>query len=350
MIRNASRTAATRIPLALAGLAVSLAIASSAIAGEATCRKPEGPPGPGEVSIRFYVPEGVGPLAGATPSSAENERRSVRCAFRLPDECALYDDFSSRYEVAADYQIEINQLIGVSRYCDFEREMGDYPATAAHDHISNVDLGSLPLDLAPWQLHGCGDGSAGNIDWFDFCSEVDCGIGARTGAGPDASCLDHTGFRGPAVCGRGTAPGRLSYVRFFSDADPPDYEFHLDCTATEIDHESCRLRGGSFIGSLALVDGRVTCKHDPETRAGVALLPVRYRDVNADGFLDAVLRWQTQHGGSAAGGNVRQYLTRRSPDGPIEIIWPDRRDLFVAIEELTPFIQQIRPAPDTPVE
>lgn len=144
--------------------------------------------------------------------------------------------------------------------------------TPPHDFVSQYDFPSALLEDLPWELHLL---TVAGDEYFEYGEFVG---------------KQHPGW---------------NYLEFnFPHRDPRHYE--------RVDRTTCRLADGIFNGDLDVSNGTVFARRD-EFPCGFKICEIGFKDVNRDGFMDAVLLLGQQGGGSARVSGV--YVLTRTQSG-----------------------------------
>lgn len=259
--------------------------------------------------------------AGTVFLEGGDGRRTAVLGLDLPDECARFGDHEVFLNEHVIESSSISVFVAARRYCDRAAQLSRGTPGAEFDYVSAIDFGSLSLDEIPSVLHCSGIVSD---TYWEFCETVR--------------------RRDPEVCLDGAFDGRLSWVRFHRVVDNEN-RTRLDCRPVQVDPATCRLTAGAFVGEIVVDDGadgrRATCRYDPgKGHFGIAIEDVRLRDVNADGYLDAVVAVsEADAGGALPSARSEFVLTRRGPAGPLE--WVEESSPAVPMKVL---IDRIREA------
>lgn len=224
-------------------------------------------------------------------------RPSFRQDFALPHDCGILEEYIGYYQRDGIWQnnAEHAELLSSQRFCRKWQTLNRNPATNVRDHVSGLSFLDLDLRLVPHEIECAGVSSRG---WGEYCSRV-----ARADRG---------------VC-RGTASSvpDLNYVAFRAGTRiDSDYENWLDCRPVRIDSRACKMSDGAFAGDIREVAGRIVCSPSAEAE-GIELYEKAFGDVDGDGFLDVMM---SVRGTSRGSGSVVFVLTRRSANGPIEVV------------------------------
>ena len=189
----------------------------------------------------------------------------------------------------------INLYLGARSRCIRASELSRGATEAEYDFVSRIDFRTLPLDLIPYDPH-CG-GISSDAYW-EFCEAVE--------------------RRDTDVCMLGSYPDHLSWVRFQKVVDLEEVRTKLDCRPLVVDHESCRLHDATFVGEVVVEGTQARCRSDASA-VGVRIADVRLRDMNHDGFMDAVVSVvPAGNAGTVRGGSMEFVLTRRGEDAALE--------------------------------
>jgi len=284
--------------MAIRIFAVAIAV-TFLLSASASGANPQASLDPVEISIAWDLEQGETPPDGTTVDEADGER-FLRVTFRLPADCSKLDQSVERFGYGQT-GAQLRQLLWAQGFCDRTEFLARGEKTATHDFVSNLDFTRLPLELIPYSIRCSGVSSR---EWHQFC--------------------DRLADRDDSVCMNERSLPPLTYVPFFfSWVDEAD-EFKLDCRHYSVDEHSCRLTNSTFLGNITVSERKVICIHDPDGE-GIRLWDVRFRDMNRDGLMDAVLSVGQAFHGSAPGGTDRFVLTKRGKDAPLEPLRERRR-------------------------
>jgi hypothetical protein len=165
---------------------------------------------------------------------------------------AVYDGVQLAMKNTSETTAELQQLLQTGN------------ALARHDYISGYDFSAARLQDLPWELH-----------WF--------------GAGESSE-----GRYGNYVAAHHSDWSYLDYD--YQGEFPPERRPY-----SEIDASTCRLTDGAFYGVLYTTNGLLRAAvPDADNPSGIVLTVMGYRDVNADGYLDAICRLYIDTGGTAS--------------------------------------------------
>jgi hypothetical protein len=192
--------------------------------------------------------------------------------FDLPEDCQFLGEYWND-SVFPNQGIDVRKFLSLSDHCKTLEAERRGSESAERDFISSVDLSTLSLDVLPWEWRFHGKA-----------------IGKQT-----AELSDSIRREEPQVCAPKPCKYPLSYLRLVTLVR--DLEILVDQTYERVDFESCRMIEGKFAGHILVENGWLLCMppdedENPWDHVNLEISNISYRDVNEDGFLDAVVTIQ----------------------------------------------------------
>ena len=86
-----------------------------------------------------------------------------------------------------------------------------------------------------------------------------------------------------------------------------------------VDRESCRLQSFAFRGDFEIRDNTIHCIQN-EDSDGLEIYDVKFRDLNGDDIMDAVISVIGRNSGSGPASRTRVVLTKLSREGDLILI------------------------------
>ena len=252
--------------------------------------------GPLEISLHFFMPLGSVPLDGGRAEDRGDEL-VIFYDLELPNDCRKLAQLTDAPGVGMD-GVTLNQVSGAWKFCSRVGMLYRGAPSANIDFVSDLDFTDLPLTMVPHDMSCVGE----TARYGDFCDAV--------------------GRRDPKVCRDGLTPPEHSFATFVELEWKLEERFMLDCRDYPVDTETCHLTDGLFMGRASMIGNEIVCLDDKDdsSRSGVELYDVHFRDMNHDGFMDAILSFVERQPGSRPDSRTTIVLTQKTPIGPLERI------------------------------
>ncbi len=225
--------------------------------------------------------------------------------FELPEECDKMEEWVQHHIDTFDMR-SIREYSYSGAFCNMHALLVKGSKTAKNDYVSRYDFNSLPLDLIPAHAIKCTTGIVSR-EWIDFCDKIQ--------------------ERSQEICVPNQCRYPLTYATFIlGEGVSPDFSWSIRTDYTAIDQDTCRMRQGEFTGKLVIVNNRVTCRpRSPEEAefdeiGGLYLDRVEFRDMNHDGYMDAVIKISETVHGSAPSREAIFVLTRFGDNATLQIM------------------------------
>lgn len=215
-------------------------------------------------------------------------KQAEEVAFTFPRDCKKFKKFKEQEKLysQADTQRKWNDLRGVEELCYYSELKSLGRAEAANDFVSKYDFMNGSLDDFPYTIH-C-NGVVSSNEFLDLCDRL-------TKEKVDYSYLEFALLGDDAMLrpDNKKEQERIREIRSL----PRDI--------------NCKLTNGGFEGEIKVVDGIIKC---PVSEAGYdwQIFRISFRDVNANGFLDAIVG--IVHKAGTAYQTGYNLFTRTSPE------------------------------------
>jgi len=254
---------------------------------------------------------GLVTLGASAVAGAAVERYSLP-AYDLPAGCPAFAEQHDRIWDRLVIQQDVNRFHYYEAICEQYFLAAKSPETAAHDYLSKLDFATLTLDLIPFISCDIHAASRESIAW---CMEFDRKF-------PTVSQAHY-----------------LIYWQLFHEYGgfpEATVEDIAAARAVPVDHNNCRLERKErgqwlyFKRNLAIKDGRATCIEAPtrDVYPGFSIDPSKtlFRDVDSDGYMDALLIIRSYGGGGSRKTTAPLVVTRKQPGpGPLTKVRFQRR-------------------------
>ena len=278
----------------LLGFALVSACGFASLAG---AENPTLPSDPFKAELTFSLDEEPSPVKGLPMEvishvSSLNEARTeywVEVEFDLPKDCSLMGQAIDQWGLAFD-GIQLGIWSGFNAFCNRMNYLNNGARSADSDYVSNIDFSAMSLELVPFAIECAGVSSTSFFEFCDGLSKRDKGMCASDDPLPP---LNYITFNPIRESWRGDNVG-------------------LDCAVYPINQNTCNMTEGQFLGTIEVRNRRIDCLRDSNAE-GIRLYDVQFRDMNRDGFMDAVLSVIQVFYASGPAGRETFVLTKKGP-------------------------------------
>ncbi|MBN4045972.1 hypothetical protein JYT94_00685 [bacterium AH-315-P11] len=232
-----------------------------------------------------------------------SESKWVETKFTLPKDCKAMEQFADIHFGSFD-MTRIRRYSSFRAYCSKAHLLASGKKEVLHDYISNYDFSTLSLALVPSDVLCTGVTSN---SWFDFCEKV----------------KSHS----QEICHPKPCSYPLSYVEFIlGENENSLWYWFIDTEYSDFD-EDCRFHNNAFTGDIIIKEDRVYCglSQDEYKNKNLSVDLVGFRDMNQDGYMDAIIKITLAVEGSAPDKTDIFILTRLSEKGKVELITNTRQ-------------------------
>ena len=231
--------------------------------------------------------------------NSDNGEQWIEKTFHLPAECQAMKRFGDAHFGSFD-MTRIRHYSSAITYCHNAKLLSAGAIGADNDFVTDYDFSSLPLTMISGDVH-CKGGSSNN--WDQFCKQVE--------------------KKSQKVCHPNPCSYPLSYAEFIlRESNDIPWIWFIETNHTKFDKSSCRLQEFAFSGELIVNENTVYCKRssDEERNKHISVTVLGFRDMNRDGYMDAVLKVRQTVNGSAPDSSTVFFLTRFNNNDRMQIL------------------------------
>ena len=205
----------------------------------------------------------------------------------LPEECEQLDALMDRWGGWQD-GAGLSKSFAYAAFCSRMELLSGGARAAKFDFVSEIDFTQMPLALIPYEIDCRGVSSN---EFFEYCDNPEVRLGS--------------------LCGEGKPVPPLNYVTF-------SLGWSGQCAPNQSVEQHCQLVDGYFRGKFVVANGKIDCIRDEqEEEDGIKVYDVQFRDMNNDGFMDAIVSVAQVGSFSAPSGRLSFILTKTEAGGSL---------------------------------
>lgn len=268
-------------------------IAVGLLASPAYSENPSAPSEPFQAELTFYLDEEPSPLEGvkynitSQDNSYGGREFLLTVELSLPKECEQLDALMDRWGGWQD-GAGLSKSFAYAAFCSRMELLSGGARAAKFDFVSEIDFTQMPLALIPYEIDCRGVSSN---EFFEYCDNPEVRLGS--------------------LCGEGKPVPPLNYVTF-------SLGWSGQCAPNQSVEQHCQLVDGYFRGKFVVANGKIDCIRDEqEEEDGIKVYDVQFRDMNNDGFMDAIVSVAQVGSFSAPSGRLSFILTKTEAGGSL---------------------------------